>query len=207
MMRNVLGVCLFLTAYQPAAGLPTEANKPYRLQVVLRIAEHPILTDVFQKQVQRELQDSLQAALGDLAKVEVARNHPRLDEVEAKGLQHALDSWNFINDTKIQFVFIDFVNGRYELQARQYDGTAGLASPVVRRASTPERLLVARNAGLLIDKDFGLVGTITQKDDKKVEVTFKGGALGSPLSRWVKKDDVFAVAQIVDQGGAGQSAF
>src|SRR5438132_7806659 len=107
MMRNMLGACLFLTAYQPAvAALPTEANKPYRLQVVLRIAEHPILTDVFQKQVQRELQDSLQAALGDLAKVEVARNHPRLDEVEAKGLQHALDSWNFINDTKIQFVFI-----------------------------------------------------------------------------------------------------
>src|SRR5205807_1905114 len=95
MMRYLLGVSLFLLAYQPgAAALPTEANKPYRLQIVLRIAEHPTLTNVFQDQVQRELRDNLQAALGDLAKVEVVRNHPRLEEVEAKGLQHALDGWN-----------------------------------------------------------------------------------------------------------------
>jgi hypothetical protein len=202
--------CLFalLLASQPgSAALPAEAMKPYRLQVVLHVAEHPILTGVFQERVQRELHDSLQAALGGLARVEVVRDHPRLQEVETKGLKHALDGWNFINDTKIQFVFIDFVDGRYEIQARQYDGSAGLPSPVVRRASTTERLLVARNAGLIIDKDFGLVGTITHKDDKKVEVTFKGGGLGTSLERWVKKDDIFAVAEIVDQAGAGQVAF
>src|SRR5207253_1582046 len=104
-------------------------------------------------------------------------------------------------------VLIDFVNGRYEIQARQYDGTAGLASSAVRRVDEVDPHLVARKAGLLIDKDFGVVGTITQKDEKKVDVAFKGGGFGVQLSRWIKKDDIFAVSQIVDQGGSGEVAF
>src|SRR5260370_17069299 len=121
--------CLFallLASQAGSAALPAEATKPYRLQVVLHVAEHPILSGVFQDLVQRELRDSLQAALGGLARVEVVREHPRLQEVETKGLKHALDGWNFINDTKIQFVFIDFVDGRYQLHPPPYHATARL---------------------------------------------------------------------------------
>src|SRR5260370_15979773 len=108
--------CLFalLLASRPgSAALPAEATKPYRLQVVLHVAEHPILTGVFQERVQRELHDSLQAALGGLARVEVMRDHPRLQAVEPQSLKHALDGWNFINGTKIQYVFIDIVVWRH----------------------------------------------------------------------------------------------
>ena len=55
---------------------------------------------------------------------------------------------------KIHFVLIDFVHGQYEISARQYDGTTGLASPVVRQAQTGDRLLVAREAALLVYRDF-----------------------------------------------------
>src|SRR5437660_1516012 len=100
---------LFVFCFQAVAELPTETSKPYHLQIMLRFAQHRLLTDVFQDKVQRELRDSLQAALGDLAKVEVVRDHPRLREVETKGLKHALDGWNFISDAKMHFVLIDFV--------------------------------------------------------------------------------------------------
>src|SRR5437660_9734084 len=87
MTRNFFAISLlFVLCGRAAAGLPPEATRPYRLQVVLHIAQHPWITDVFQTQVQRELRDSLQAALGDLARVEVLRDHPRLQEVKQKGL-------------------------------------------------------------------------------------------------------------------------
>src|SRR5262249_8185599 len=73
------------------AGLDPETDKPYTLQVVLGIAQHRLLTPVFQDQVLRELRDSLQAAMGDLTNVEVLRDHPLLKEIEARGLQRALD--------------------------------------------------------------------------------------------------------------------
>jgi hypothetical protein len=196
-----------------AAALDPETDKAYRLQVVLRIAEHRLLTPVFQDQIRRELRDSLQAALGDLGRVELVRDHSLLKEVEAKGLQQALDAWNVLSDTKVHFVLIDFANGRYQIQARQYDGLTGLASPVVRRSQTTDRQLVAREAALLVDKDFGLVGTVADdtravpaKGDR-VDVVLKGGKLGVPLDHWVKKDEVFAVAQIVSQGGRRQRSF
>ena len=38
----------------------------------------------------------------------------------------------------------------------------------------------------------------------KVTVAIKGGALDAPLERWIQKDDVFAVAEIVGQGTTTQ---
>ena len=49
------------------SGLDPETGVPYQLQVVLHVAEHRLLTPTFQDMVERELRDSLQAALGDLA--------------------------------------------------------------------------------------------------------------------------------------------
>jgi hypothetical protein len=185
-------------------ALDPETDKPYQLRVVLGVADQRLLTDVFKEQVERELRDGLQAALGDLATVEVVRAHPRLKEVEANGLQ-ALDAWKDVDDVKTHFVMIDYVNGQYEIQARQHDGYTGQASPVVRTDRTLDRQFVARTAALLVGKDFGLVGTVTPTDGQTARVTLKGGGLGVALDRWIKKDDVFALVQ-VSSGGGGYRA-
>jgi hypothetical protein len=192
------------------AGLDPETDKPYTLQVVLGIAQHRLLTPVFQDQVLRELRDSLQAAMGDLTNVAVLRDHPLLKEIEARGLQKALDGWNSFSTTKTHFVLVDFVDGRYEIQARQCDGMTGLPSPVVRSAQTLDRQLVAREAALLINQDFGLIGTPREEakgiksEGERLDILLKGGKRGVSLARWVKKDDVFAVVQIVQQSSGAR---
>jgi hypothetical protein len=204
MLRVVLSTLTLALLWPAVAGavLDPESTKPYQLQVVLQVAGHRLLTPIFQDQVRRELRDSLQAALGDLAGVEIVNEHPLLKLIENVGLQRALNGWKVVSGTKTHFLFLSFANGLYELQARQYDGLTGLASPVVRQAQTPDRQLVARTAALLIDQDFGMVGTITKSEGDKVDIVLKGGALGVPLDHWVKKDDVFAIARLVTQPGA-----
>ena len=56
-------------------------------------------------------------------------------------------------------MLIDYSGVHYEIQARQFDGLTGRPSPVVRRDRTRDREFVAKTAALLIDQDFGLVGT------------------------------------------------
>ena len=209
--RSFLGclLCALCASGKLAAALDAETNKPYHLQVVLHFSGHRWLTDPFQKQIKRELHDSLQAALGDLAEVEVRDHHPRLKEVETNGLRAALDSWNFLSDEKLHFLFIDFVDGQYEIQSRQYDGFVGLASPTVRHAQVADRQLVARQASLLIDQDFGLAGTINlpKKGPGDIyEIALKGGGLGAFLGHWLKKGDILAISQISNQGSRGPGA-
>src|SRR5438128_1552164 len=100
----------FLATPCSAQALDAQLNQPYRLQVVLSVAPHRLLTDIFKDQVERELRDSLQAACGELAAVEVVRQHPRLKEVQEKGLQQALDGWKDLSDVKTHFVLVDYVN-------------------------------------------------------------------------------------------------
>jgi hypothetical protein len=207
MFRLILSVFILLAnwgapAYGDPPQLDPELNLPYRLHVVLHVAKHRLLTPIFRDQVERELGDSIQAALGDLALVTVVQKHPRLEAVETEGLDRALNGWKEISETKTHFVLIDFVNGRYEVQARQFDGLTGLPSPVVRRKVTADRRLVARTAALLLDLDFGLVGTVTKVKDNDVAVTLKGGGLGAPIDRWLKKGDVFAIAEIASRGAS-----
>jgi hypothetical protein len=174
------------------------------LDVVLGFADNRALTDLFKDQVQRELTDDLRAAFGKLVEVSVARKHDALKEIEAKGLQQALDgpAWKTVSDRKTHFVLIDFANGKYEIQARQHDGMTGQAGPVVRKTSTRERPFVARTIGLLIDRDFGLIGTVPDKEEGgTLEVKLRGGDRGVALDRWVQKGDVFALVQIVQSGG------
>ena len=47
-----------------AAALDPESTTPYQVKVVLRVAEHPLLTKVFKDQLQRELGDGLQGRSG-----------------------------------------------------------------------------------------------------------------------------------------------
>jgi hypothetical protein len=189
-----------LVSCASAQALDPQLQQPYRLQVILGVAPHRLLTDLFKDQVERELRDSLQAALGELATVEIVRQHPKLKEVQEKGLQQALDSWKDLSDQKTHFVLVDYVNGQYEVQSRQFDGMTAMASNVVRRERVT-RGFVARAAALQISGDFGLVGTIADKDHKQpVRIALKGGGLGLPLSPWVKKGEVFALAQITRRG-------
>lgn len=201
----LLSLILFPTSLARAA-LDPETEKPYQLQVVLRMAENRVLTPVFRDLVRRQLGDSLQAALGDLAHVEIVSEHPLVKDIETRGLQRALDGYSALSDTKTHFVLIDYVNGRYEIRARQYDGFTGLASPVVRHSSTADRVIVARSAALLIDQDFGLSGTIDTVNGNLVDVKLRGGGLGIPLGHWVQKDQVFAVSQIRQAAGKQQAS-
>jgi len=190
-------LCCFCFSGLSPAQLDPEKNSPYQLQLVLRVADHPPFTPVFKEQVKRELQAALQDALGDLAKVDVVDTHPQLKEIDRKGMQAALEGWKEISSSKTHFVLIDFANGQYEIQTGQHDGLTGLSSPVTRNGRTPDREFVARRAALLIQRDFGLVGTLEPNyTGAEVRVILKASSLGVPLDKWIKKDDVFAVAQI-----------
>jgi hypothetical protein len=172
-----------------------ELSNPYDLRIVVHVAENRLLTDVFRKNIERELRDGFQSALGDMGRVEVTDKHPRLADVVARGLR-SLEEWKDRNDQKTHFVLIDYTGTHYQIQTRQYDGAIGLPSPVVRTDRTRDRAFVAKAAALLIKQDFGVLGTVQSGPEgakEQVKIELRGGALGD-MTRWVKKDDVFALA-------------
>jgi hypothetical protein len=202
-----------------AATGENEAHRPYQVRIVLRMSDNRLLTPLFRDRVQRGLQDGLQAALGPLGSAEVVtresmlasirergeKNERRasleqtlqlLNSVDDKGLRAALDEYKQLSSLKMHFVLVSMVDDRYEIQARQFDGMTGLASPVVRRELISDRDLVVRTASVLIGLDFGAIGTIAPSlSGSDVTVSLQAGKLGSLLS-WVRKGDVFAIAQI-----------
>ncbi len=207
----LVGVCMLSDGLPSArADLDPEATTPYKLRIVLHFSSNSVMTDVFQKKVAQDLRDSLQADLGDLAVVEVVSDHRLLKDILEHGLQHVLDSWKSISPMKTHFVLIDYAQGQYHITARQHDGTTGLASPVVRREQTDDRLLVAKTAAILVKQDFGIVGTIQAAGDlksAKTMVAIKAGGRGASLDGWVQKGDIFAVAEIVGQPDGPQRSY
>ncbi|HEV2948225.1 MAG TPA: hypothetical protein VGX70_12675 [Gemmataceae bacterium] len=202
----IASLCPLCLCGESSAQLDPEKDSPYQLQIVLRIADHPPLTPAFKDQVKRELRASLQDAFADLARLEIADMHPLLKEIESKGLQGMLEGWKDISSQKTHFVLIDFRDGQYEIQAGQHDGFTGLASPMTRSAHTPDREFVARTAALLLERDFGLVGTLEAgARGPEVKVILKASGLGIPMDRWIKENDVFAIAQIKKAGGGLRS--
>lgn len=203
------GACLLLWFADLRAALDAEVNKPYQFRVALKVASHRLLTPYFKDRLQLDLRDILQNALGAMAEVEIVdlankdlvEHDPVLKRVAEKGLQDGLDGPQPVTGVKTHFIFVDFDNGRYQIEARQHDGLTGLSSPVLRRVWTDDRLLVARSAALLISQDFGLVGTVEHVDKGKVKLLLKGAGLTASLPSWVRKDDVFAVVAILSKGG------
>jgi hypothetical protein len=185
-----------------------DSDPPYQVKVVLDIAKNRVFTQPFREQIQRELQDGIQAALGDIARVKVTDTHAKLDDIHRLGLGPALDNWRETSREKTHFVLIDLVDNEYQIQARQFDGPSGTASPVVRLDRTPDRAFVARLAALLIERDFGFTasfrswpkGADPNDQPQPVQLTLDGGR-GVPLSRWVHKGDVFAVVNMSPPGG------
>jgi hypothetical protein len=228
-LLRTIACCLAATLLAgPAfAQLDSEENKPYQLRVIVSFSKHPLLTPAFKDEVRREIGGSFQAAFGRAGLVEVidkenlreVASHSSgpaaaslqqsielLDSVEAKGLEEAFRTFHQVSDTKTHFVTIEFKNDRYEISARQYDGTTALTSPVVRQASTYDRQFVARATTLLIERDFGVVGTIRDRQGDQVKITLKAGALAGAPDPWVRRGDIFAISQI-QQGPDGQRGY
>ena len=195
------------------AELDAEVNQPYHLKVVLHVARHRGLTVDFKHKLARELGNGLKEALGSMAEVEVVDRHPLLKKVEAEGLA-SLDGWKQVSGDKLHFVLVDYVDGHYVIHTRQYDGSTGMASPVAREERLPDpsgRSWVARTVIRMIDRDFGLVGTVDPNETgPEVHVAIKGSGLlkkagkQGPLARWLQEGDVFLLSKIFDRGGQAQ---
>lgn len=203
--RLVFGGLLLVLAFSSSAraSLDPELDKPYRLQVVLHISQNRYLTDIFQDQVQRELGDRLQLSLGPLAAIEVVRDHPLLRKIESAGLESTLNAAEKLGDVKgvkTHFVLIDYAAGVYTLLSRQHDGLTGLSSPVVRKVETNDRAVVARLAAQLVERDFGLVGTVIEAGKEEVRLGIRGGRLLPKLDAWIKPGEVFAISRILSEG-------
>ncbi len=196
MRTCVVGFLVALLGVPPVVA--NDAKEVYRVRIVVSIERHRLLTDIFREQVSRELRDGLKSALGDLAQVSVSDEHPKLDDIQARGLGRALDGFRERSTDRTYFVAIDFNGTHYRVQTRMHDGLTGLPSPVVRHDSTRDRAFVARTATFLLERDLGLIGTITAEPEKGqiVSVEMRGGMLGVDLGKWVKKGEVFALVKV-----------
>src|SRR5579872_3567831 len=120
LMSSLCSLCL---CGDSRAALDPELKTPYQLQIVLHFADHPDIKSAYRERVARELEDAVQAALGDLGEVKVVHDHPKLREVLQDGLQVALDRWKGDRSgIKTHFVMIRFNGFEYEIQTRQHDG-------------------------------------------------------------------------------------
>ena len=178
-----------------------ELVQPYRMEVVLEVARHKLLTPVFKEQVTREVRDGLQAALGKLVRVHVTDKHPLLPEIRDKGLDRVLASYRARSNEQTYFVVLDYDGTQYDLRTRMHNGLTGLPSAVSRSASTRDRAFVGRLAVLLIERDLGIQGTIVDAPDAggQVRVRLRGGLLGE-VSRWVQKGELFSVLNVPGNG-------
>ena len=207
MSRQVFAVAalvVLLAAGPAAAQLDPEAKTPHLWRVVLKAKPHPLLSTAFREQLKRDLLATLQPSLGSLGTVEVID----LDELPRDkwdALWQQFDDKGFdavvaqrdLSGAKTHFLKLEYKDGQYLLESRQHDGFAGLASPVVRKQSVRAPELVGRTAGLLLDRDFGLSGTVEPIAGKgeEAKVTLRAGQLGA-VDRFVKVGDVFAVSQV-----------
>jgi hypothetical protein len=192
-----------LAAAIPASGIDAEANKPYDVQIVLRVAPHRLLTPTFRRQLARDLHNAMQASLGSLAQVEIVDIHEKPDAWQRFD---AIDSQTELSPAKRHFVQVEFQDGQYVVSARQHDGSTGQSSRVIRQAKTADRAFVARLAARFLDLDFGVVGTVVGKDGDTVRLQLKGGAITSPeIARFAAPGSVFCLARIEGEPRRGKS--
>jgi hypothetical protein len=204
MMRTAILALLAILTLTPS--LARAADQPYRLQIVLHVAGHRMLTDVLGDKLERELGEGLQAALGGMARVEVVREHKLLPKIEKLGLQEALQGWTERGDIKTHFILVDYADSYYQVRGLQHDGITGQTGPVVRTERTRDRDFIARLAALMIEKDFGIVGTVTESVGAGGTTAIQLRFGGEPdWSRWIHVDDVFAL--VSPDGEAVQSAY
>jgi hypothetical protein len=203
--RLVLVAAAVLAGAAPAvAQLDAEPKQPYLWRVVLATKPHPLVTPEFRERVARDVLAALQTGLGAAGQVEVIdlaelardRWEPLWQQFDDKGFA-ALDAPRDLTGAKTHFLRVEYRDGKFVLETRQYDGFTGLSSPVVRTQSVRAPELVGRTAGLMLDRDFGPAGTVEPIAGRadEVKVVIRGGAL-APTAGLVRKGDVFAVAAV-----------
>jgi len=212
---------LTVAQFARSQDLPTNGDVPYQLNIVLRVADKPVFTKVYRERMRREIGDSFQAALGDLGEVRVfeatnvdggliGENAPpelsslwRAVETASHGLENAFEGHHQIRAYKAHFVLIEYQDGMFIIRARQLDGPTGLPSPLVREARTRDHELVARTAALLIERDFGIVGTVLPQSSsaEEVSVAIQAGTRQAPLNEWLSKGDVLSISCIRGEQG------
>ncbi len=203
--RLVLAAAVALVSATPAlAQLDPEAKQPYHWRVVLTAKPHPLVTTDFRERVKRDVVAALQTGIGPLGTVEVIdlaelprdRWDPLWQQFDDKGFA-ALDAPRDLTGAKTHFLRIDYRDGQFHIETRQYDGFTGLSSPLVRTRAVRAADQVGRAAGLLLDRDFGLTGTVEPVAGKAdlVKVSIRGSALG-PVNNHVQAGDVFALAAV-----------
>lgn len=205
--RLVLAALFVLVATAPArAQLDPEPKQPYLWRVVVKTNAHPLVTAEFRDRLKRDVVAALQTGLGTLGAVEVFdladpalprdKWEPLWQQFDEKGFA-ALDAPRDLTGAKTHFLRVEYRDGKYFLEARQYDGFTGLSSPLVRAQSVRAPEQVGRAAGLMIDRDFGLAGTVEPVAGRadEVKVIVRGGGL-APLKDRVQNGDVFAVAAV-----------
>lgn len=200
----LLGSGVSLCAAEPPK-LDPEPALPYQWTILLHTRPHPLLSPAFRTDVRRQLLAALQPAIGSLGTVEVIDlaslpqgQWPTLaKDYESRGWT-ALDASHLreLTGVKTQILHLELRGNEYLIETRQLDGFTGLPLPVSRRR-TNEAGLVGRIAGLMLDREFGLDGTldVIAKTGDEATVHIRGSGLGS-LDRFLKKDDIFAVSAI-----------
>lgn len=205
----VLALAVLTSPASAQPGLDPETSGPTLWRIVLHTEKHPLLTEAFRDQIRRDLIAALQPALGTLGTVDVieladalqGKADTLVQDYSTKGFS-ALDGARDLSGVKTHFLHVEVKDGQYHLQTRQHDGFTGLSSPVVRSQSTRAPELVGRTAGLMIERDFGLSGTLdaAAADATEVTVQFRGAKLVDAklgdVKRFVKEGDVFAVSRI-----------
>ena len=191
------------------SSLDPELAVPYRWRVVVQFAPGPLFTPAFRAQLLSDTRAALQPTLGALGTVEVldlaaipdAARDPLTREFALTGWP-ALDSPKFreLTGVKTHFLKLAADGGAIKLQARQHDGSTGLALPVLRVKETRDPQTVNRLAGLLLARDFGPTATVEVPDAEAdtVKVRFRGGALPG-LDRHLKIGDVLVVSEVYEQ--------
>lgn len=214
-MRRVLALALLALAAGPAraaivgSSLDADLGVPYRWRVVVQFAAGPLFPPAARTQLLTDTRAALQPTLGALGTVEVfdldaipeAARDPLTREFALTGFA-ALDSPKFreLTGVKTHFLKLSGAGGAVKLEARQHDGSTGLALPVVRVKETRDPQTVNRLAGLLLARDFGPTATVEvpDKESDTVTVRFRGGALPG-LDRHLKIGDILAVSEVYEQ--------
>ncbi|MDY3563791.1 hypothetical protein R5W23_005413 [Gemmata sp. JC673] len=203
--KLILAAAAALLSTAPAlAQLDPEPKQPYVWRVVVSVKPHPLLTAEFRERLKRDLLAALQPGLGALGTVEVIDLASRardggdalLQQFDDKGFA-ALDVPRDLTGAKTHFLRVEHRDGRIYLAARQYDGFTGLSSPLVRTQTIRAPELAGRTAGLMLDRDFGPVGTVEPVVGRPDEarLLIRGAGLGS-VKGVVRSGDVFAVAAV-----------
>ena len=192
-------------AAQPKAPLDPEPNAPYRWQVGIRCSTHPVLSATVRQQLARALRATLQATIDSAGEVEVVDFTNAADEknpvlkafVERGWAALDPDPARELTNVKTHVLTVDYKDGEFQLAARQLDGFTGIASPVLRKQSARTTDTLGRIAALLVEPDFGPVGTVMPipGESEHVRVTFRGSALAPPAN-WVRKGDVLVASAV-----------